>query len=223
MRAEMSQVLAGALFFVLAAGYALAESASASSQDPAVRQNSTAPTSTASTVPLREKGTWDLSVWAREEFGNSAYGDLGDDLVSMAGFRAGYVFAGPAGGGRLRGTLEYFFDVIPVFVLTKPQVIYGGGFSPVGLKWNFINGRYQPFLEASLGAIFSTRDVPPGNTSNFNFTVSAGGGAALCANERHALTANVGFWHLSNAHIGRNNPSLNAVEVGIEYHWFRPK
>ena len=164
-----------------------------------------------------------MSIWAREAIGNSAYGDIGDDFVSMAGFRAGYVIAGPIGDGPLRGTPEYFFDVIPVFVLTKPQVIYGGGISPLGLKWNFAKSRRQPYLEMSLGAIVSTRDVPPGDTSNLNFTASVGGGAAIFTDARHALTAGIGFWHFSNAHIGRNNPSLNALQIGIEYHWLRAR
>jgi hypothetical protein len=172
--------------------------------------------------PLNETGTWDLSVWVNEAIGNSAYGDVGDGLVSMAGFRTGYVFARPAIHGPMRGTLEYFFVGIPVFVLTKPQAIYGGGISPVGLKWNFENRR-QPYLQISLGGILSTRNVPPGDTSNLNFTVSADGGMAIARHENRAITANVGFWHLSNAHMGRTNPSLNALTFGIEYHWYKPR
>ena len=174
-------------------------------------------------APLSQSGTWDLSAWANQAIGNSAYGNVGDVFVSMAGFRTGYVFVQPDLHSRLRGTLEYFFDVIPVFVLTKPKVIYGGGFSPIGFKWNFTGGRRHPFVEMSLGAMFSTRDVPPGDTSNFNFTVSTRGGLTILSHPHSALTGSVGFWHLSNAHMGDNNPSLNAFQFGIEYHWFRVK
>jgi len=227
MRLTACQVVASVLLFFLANRYTLAQNASAPSPDsaglsaanlPAASSASSAPAA----FPLSETGTWDLSVWAREAIGNLANGDIGE-YVSMAGFRAGYVFAGPAGRGPLRGTLEYFFDVIPVFVLTKPQVIYGGGISPVGFKWNFLNGPRHPYVEMSVGGILSTRDVPPGNTSYLNFTASASGGAAILTSARHAVTASVGFWHLSNAHIGRHNPSLNALEIGIEYHWFKTK
>ena len=219
MRPNTRQLVVMCLACLMACGDVLAQSSSVSSPNQAGRQALIAPAS----FPLSEKGTWDLGVWAREEFANSANGNIGDDYISMAGFRAGYVFAGPAGRGALRGTLEYFFDIIPVFVLTKPQVIYGGGASPLGLKWNFVNSRIHPYLEMSLGGILSTRNVPQGNTSNFNFTVNASGGAAIFANARHALMANVGFWHLSNAHMGHTNPSLNALEVGIEYHTFLSK
>jgi hypothetical protein len=214
-------------FFVfLASGCVRAQSRAAASAAQGADGVPTAvstPSNPNASYPLTAIGTWDLSVWAKQEFANSANGDIGDAYVSMAGFRAGYVFGGPAGRGASRGTMEYFFDVIPVFVLTKPQVTYGGGISPIGLKWNFTNGRRHPYLDVSLGGILSTRNVPPGNTSNLNFTVSAGGGAAIFSRERKALTANVGFWHLSNAHIGRENPSLNALEIGIEYHWFKPR
>jgi len=171
-------------------------------------------------APLSKVGTWDFSVWGRQAVGNSAYGDVGDVYVSMAGFRTGYVFARPAQNGALRGTLEYFFDIIPVFVLTKPQVIYGGGLSPVGFKWNF-SRRYQPYVGLSLGGILSTRDVPPGNTSSLNFTVTAEGGFTILSRPGHALTASVGYWHFSNADTGATNPSLNAFTFGMEYHWLR--
>jgi len=216
------------LFLLLASGSTLAQSASPPAPDSAVlRIENPAVVSTASSppaaFPLSEKGTWDLSVWAREAIGKSAYGNFGDAFVSMAGFRTGYVVAGPAGRGRLRGTLEYFFDVIPVFVLTKPKVIYGGGFSPVGLQWNFVNSRCHPYLEVNVGGIVSTHDVPPGNTSSLNFTANGSAGAAIFADAQHALTANVGYWHLSNARLGRYNPSLNTLEIEIEYHWLRAK
>jgi hypothetical protein len=141
----------------------------------------------------------------------------------MAGFRTGYVFARPDLHRRLRGTIEYFFDVIPVFVLTKPKDIYGGGFSPIGFKWNFIGGRRHPYLETSVGGMLSTRNVPPGDTSNFNFTVTVRGGVALVSRPQNSLTANVGFWHFSNAHMGDTNPSLNSFTFGVEYHWFKVK
>lgn len=171
--------------------------------------------------PLTRPKTWDLSIWVNEAVGNSANGDVGDAYMSMAGFRTGYVLARPDLHGRLQGTLEYFFDIIPVFVLTKPKAIYGGGLPPIGFKWNFTGGRRHPFVETSLGGMLSTENVPPGDTSNFNFTVSCRGGLTLASRPRNSLTASVGFWHLSNAHMGNTNPSLNAFQFGVEYHWFK--
>src|SRR5215467_6462121 len=100
---------------------------SAAFQSSAPSPQSTAhPTTLPPEYPASEVGTWELSVWVSEAVGNSAYGDVGDIYVSTTGFRTGYVFMRPELRGRLRGTAEYFFDVIPVFVLTKPKVIYGG-------------------------------------------------------------------------------------------------
>ena len=174
-------------------------------------------------VPLSTRGTWDLSVWAREAIGNSANGDVGDEYVSMAGIRTGYVLGQPVENGRWRGSLEYFFDVIPVFVLTKPKVVYGGGLAPIGLKWNFLGNRRRPYFAMSGGGIFTTRNVPVGNTDNFNFTISAEGGMTIAGNSRHALVGNVGFFHLSNALMGATNPSFNGLSFGIEYHWFKTR
>ena len=174
-------------------------------------------------VPLGTHGTWDLSVWAREAIGNSANGDVGDEYVSLAGFRTGYVLNHPAETGRWRSSLEYFFDVIPVFVLTKPKVIYGGGFAPIGLKWNFLASRRHPYFAMSGGGVFSTRNVPVGNTDNFNFTASVEGGMTIVSDRRHALTGNIGFFHFSNALMGSTNPSFNGLTFGIGYHWYKPK
>jgi hypothetical protein len=171
--------------------------------------------------PLSTRGSWDLSVWARQAIGNSANGDVGDEYLSMAGFRTGYVLARPIENGRWRGSLEYFFDVIPVFVLTKPKVVYGGGLAPVGLKWNFLASRHHPYFAMSGGGIFSTRNVPVGNTDNFNFTVAAEGGVTITGNGRHALVGNVGFFHLSNALMGATNPSFNGLSFGVAYHWYK--
>lgn len=224
------RAIIASLFLCIATGCLLAQATPASSPDPSTTPDSNGahPTvrSTADSsvlFPSSKPGTWDFSVWASQAVGNSAYGDVGDEYVSMAGFRTGYVFARPVENGAFRGTLEYFFDVIPVFVLTKPKVIYGGGFSPIGFKWNFIGGRRHPFVETSVGGIFSTRNVPPGDTSNFNFTVTVRGGLALVSRPRNAVTASAGFWHLSNAHMGDTNPSLNAFTFGVEYHWFKVK
>jgi len=173
-------------------------------------------------TPLAHVGAWEFSLWSREAIGNSAYGDVGDAYMSVAGFRTGYVFARPVIHDRVRGSVEYFFDIVPVFVLTKPGVVYGGGLSPVGFKWNFLNRR-QSYVAFSGGGIFSKRNLPPGNTSSFNFTISADAGLSLWSNARQSLGAGAGFWHLSNATLGGSNPSLNCVQFFVEYHWYKPK
>jgi hypothetical protein len=45
---------------------------------------------------------------------------------------------GPSGSGWIRGSLEYGFDIIPLFVASRPEVVWGGGFDPIVLKWNSI-------------------------------------------------------------------------------------
>jgi len=172
--------------------------------------------------PLAGVGSWEFAVWARQAVGNDANGEFGNDAVSQAGLRVGYVFARPSIHGRVRGSLEYFFDIVPVFLMTKPQTIYGGGFSPVGMKWNFFNYR-QSYIALSGGGILSTRNVPPGNTSSLNFTVSASAGMNLWTHARQSFGVSAGYWHLSNARMGDSNPSLNTMQFGIEYRWCKPK
>src|SRR5215469_4429576 len=66
-------------------------------EDASQQQDSDSPPPSADSTsrnisPLTQPSTWELSMWATEAIGNSAYGNVGDAFISMAGFRAGYVF-----------------------------------------------------------------------------------------------------------------------------------
>ena len=117
------------------------------------------------------KGAWEIGAWGAAGSGAELGGPLGAAQLSMVGVRLGRVVLGPAGEERKPGTLEYTFDAIPVFIPTRPQVVYGGSFAPLGLKWNFDgNRRMHPYIEMSGGTVFTTRNIPPGRTDSFNFT-----------------------------------------------------
>jgi hypothetical protein len=172
--------------------------------------------------PSSETGTWDLAVWAGHAAGREDGRSFGRAEITMAGVRVGRVLVGPFGGGWIRGSLEYGFDIIPLFVASRPEVVWGGGFDPIVLKWNFATrGRLQPFLEAAGGGVFTTSDIPPGDTSTFNFVGKIGGGVHIFTANRQAVSVSLRYWHLSNANLGDTNPAFNGVQIVIGYHWFR--
>jgi hypothetical protein len=87
----------------------------------------------------------------------------------------------------------------------------GGSFTPVILKWNFTaNSKIVPYLLLSGGGLFTTGNVPPGNTSNFNFMAGGSGGVHVFLCPKRALTLETHWIHISNSELGRNNPNLPA-------------
>jgi len=172
--------------------------------------------------PLSRSGTWDFAVWAGAATGREDSRSFTDAQIVTAGVRIGKVLTSPYGSGFLRGTLEYAFDVIPVFVTASPRVVYGGGFDPVVLKWNLMGTRrLQPFFEAAGGGVFTTSNVPPGDTSTFNFIAKIGAGVNVLAGKRNAVSFSLRYWHLSNADLGNTNPAFNGLQLAVGYHWFR--
>lgn len=172
--------------------------------------------------PLSRAGTWDLSLWSSVATGANVDSSFGDYVISMSGLRVGRVLHAPLGRGPLRGALEYSFEIMPVFIATQPNVVHGGGISPLGFRWNLGGSqRLQPYLELNGGGVFTTRNIPRGDTSSFNFTADAGTGVTIYRNTHQAIGLGLRFWHLSNAHMGNRNPGVNALEFVVSYHWLK--
>src|SRR4029077_1647054 len=77
-----------------------------------------------------------------------------------------------------RGNFEYAVEVMPVYaVFTSNGAVYGASVKPIILRWNFTaNRRVIPYFHFAGGAVFTTANIPPGDTSNINFTPQLGGG-----------------------------------------------
>lgn len=67
----------------------------------------------------------------------------------------------------------------------------------------------------------TNRNLPAGNTSDFNFAVSGGGGFYLGAKSNRAWDVSAHWAHISNANLGIQNPEFNGIEVRLAYHWYR--
>jgi len=135
--------------------------------------------------------------------------------------RWGRVLTNPHGPGLLRGTLEYAFEIVPAMVLRQSGTVFGGGFNPLVLQYNFsAKQRVVPFIQLGGGMLFTTRDFPAG-TSSFNFTPQGGIGAYWVRSERTAMVLGVRFHHISNAGISKPNPGHNALYVYGGLSWWR--
>jgi hypothetical protein len=173
--------------------------------------------------PTVPNGKWDVSIWAAGATGEENTNSFSEARIWTAGVYLGKVMNRELAGGWRRGSLEYGFDLIPLFVTSKNQSAHGGAFEPIILKWLSSHGigRSVPYIELAGGAVFTTTNLPPGNTSNVNFMARGGGGIQVFTRKRQSLDIACGWMHVSNANLGVRNPEFNGIQVKLGYHWFK--
>ncbi|MGD0988873.1 MAG: acyloxyacyl hydrolase [Candidatus Sulfotelmatobacter sp.] len=174
-------------------------------------------------LPALTKGAWDLDVWTAGETGEENTNSFSESQILSAGFFVGRVLTGEHGKNWLRGNFEYAFGLTPVFETYGNQHIHGFGFDPVILRWNLARhtSRVSPYIELAGGGLTTNSNLPPGNTSSFNFTPTGGGGIYIRTGRRQALDIACRWSHISNANLGVQNPEFNGVQVSLGYHWYK--
>lgn len=167
-----------------------------------------------------EKGGHEVQLWTGG--GSSRPGGVRDIGIWNAGFRYGWILTEAHGPRILRGRLEYAVDTVPVFWFFQPGgTAFGAGLSPLALKWNFDAGsRVVPYFEAGAGAVFTSRDVPPG-VYRINFTTGGAVGAHFLR-PRGNFSAEIRYMHISNAGLTTYNPGINTIQVRIGIGRFNP-
>lgn len=143
----------------------------------------------------------------------------GQNLV--LGVRLGRVLTNEHGSGLFRGTFEMAIDVIPLDEYWINGGQYAGGIDPFIVKWNFTHGcRNAPYAAIVGGALFSNHNLPPGDTSQINFTSGMEIGDQFFRKGTNSWDFAIKAYHLSNASIGNHNPGLNAnLQVTLGYTW----
>jgi lipid A 3-O-deacylase len=173
--------------------------------------------------PTEQNGTWDISVWISGATGEETRNSFTQAQIWTAGVFIGKVIIREIGSGWRRGSLEYGFELVPVFVQSKIKTVYGGGLNPVVFRWNSGHhiGRVVPYIELAGGGVATTSNVPPGDTSSFNFTARGGGGIHIFNKHRQSWDVGCRWLHVSNANLGVRNPEFNGVQITLGYHWFK--
>jgi lipid A 3-O-deacylase len=174
--------------------------------------------------PRQEENTkWDLGVWVAGATGEETRNSFAQAQTFTAGVFAGKPITGEIGRGWWRGSLEYGFDVFPIFVTFNNQSVRGGGFDPVILRWNsrLHTARVAPYIELSGGGVATPVNLPPGNTSSFNFMAKGGGGIYVLTRNRQSLDIAFQWSHISNANLGARNPEFNGLQLRLGYHWYK--
>ncbi len=184
-------------------------------------------------LAVKQQGK-ELGLWAG---GGTGVGHNSSSQFANAGLRLGKVLTGEHGPGWLRGNFEYAVDVVPLYLVFQDQLalqpggtlakrrqtVYGGSINPVVLKWNFTSGKkIVPYAAIEEGAIFTTKNIPAGDTSSINFSSALASGVQIFRDDHHALTFSGRVMHISDAGLSTHNPGINiALQFRIGYQWWR--
>lgn len=95
---------------------------------------------------------------------------------------------------------------------------YAGGFSPLGLRFNFAKRhRLQPFAVGNAGILVTPHDEPVNFSNRINFTFEFGAGFEWFDDPRHSWTVDYRVHHFSNANSGFYNPGIDSQMVRLGY------
>jgi lipid A 3-O-deacylase len=221
-----STKLAAALFLCLGFATALrAQSADQTSAPTASQAPSTAAPQDSQLQSLQKdtwgdfraqslkKGAWELGVLAG---GGTGLGKSDNTQFFYAGGRVGYILTGEHLPGLLRGNFEWAVDVLPLYPVLTPDggAIYGASIKPAIWEWNFTSfKKFAPYVAAAGGVVFSKSNVPPGDTSQINFTPQFVVGSHYFFERKRALFFEGSLGHLSSASLGPHNPGYNVTFV----------
>ena len=167
-----------------------------------------------------QKGTWELGLFSG---GGIGLGKSDNTQFFYAGGRAGRVLTSDHLSGIFRGNFEWAVDVMPIYVVFPPEsAVYGGSIKPAIWKWNFTSSKkIVPYFAAEGGVVFSRDNIPPGDTSQINFTPGAAFGAHVFVKPKQAFLFEIEFGHLSSASLGPHNPGYNGTfTFTVGYSWF---
>jgi len=167
---------------------------------------------------LRHPG-WNMGVFVG---GSQSFANTPSAQTFLIGARLGRVLTHELGQNPLRGSFEMAVDVVPInefWVGGNAQ--YAAAIDPFIAKWNFTNGcKVAPYIAAVGGIVFSTSNLPPGDTSTVNFTSGPELGLQWFRHQTGSINFVAKVYHLSNASIGNKNPGINgAVQFTVGYTW----
>ena len=79
-------------------------------------------------LPTMQKGNWDIDLWIAGATGEENTNSFTEARIRTAGVLVGKVLTNQVGKRWRRGSIEYGFDVIPLFATSKTQRVKGAGF-----------------------------------------------------------------------------------------------
>lgn len=182
-----------------------------------------AATASAQGLPAQSltRGAWELEPFVG---GGTGLGHADTTQFVIAGGRIGKILTKDHLHGWARGNFELAADIMPLYWVIQPGgAVYGASFKPVIFQWNFTSGKkIDPYALIAGGVLFTSSNVPPGNTSYVNFTSQGALGFRFFTRPKRAWDFEIQAIHHSNASLGHLNPGLNAsLMFTLGYSWFK--
>ena len=206
---------------------------------------------------VRQQRNWEFGPFLNW---GSGLGNRSDYKFFSAGFELGKILTPVVHAGFLSGEFQLSGNVMPLWQAYTPAAhsveitcevapgqfnscpwefgggtFYGVSLTPVIFRWNFLtkSRRFQPWLQAAGGLIYTTHKFPPnyqsdpalnidGGTSVWNFSPQGGAGIHYFFRDRRSIDLNVNGMHISSASLGDRNPGVNAsVQVQVGYTFWK--
>lgn len=167
------------------------------------------------------RGAWELEPFIG---GGTGLGHADTTQFLIAGGRVGKIITADHLHGPLRGNFEFAADFMPLYLVMQPGgAVYGASFKPVIFQWNFTSHKtIDPYALIAGGILFTTSNVPSGNTSYVNFTTQGALGFRFFQRPKRSWNFEIQAVHHSNASLGHLNPGLNAsLLFTLGYSWFK--
>lgn len=167
------------------------------------------------------EGTWQTGVFAG---GGVGIGLAFNTQFLVAGAHIGIVLTGDHLRGWMQGNFEFAGEFMPVYdvFLSTGTTAHGASVKPVILRWNFTGAkRIAPYFQLEGGFLITDKNIPPGNTSSFNFNPGGSGGLTFFTRPGEAFVLEFGGIHHSNASLGTQNYGYNgSFFFSFGYTWF---
>lgn len=167
------------------------------------------------------RGAWEFDPFVG---GGTGLGRADTTQFLIAGGRVGKIITGDHLRGWARGNFEFAADFMPLYLVMQPGgAVYGASFKPVIFQWNFTSAKkLEPYALIAGGILFTTSNVPPGNTSYVNFTSQGAFGFRFFQRAKRSWNFEIQAVHTSNASLGHLNPGLNgSLLFTLGYSWFK--
>jgi len=226
------------IMFVLCLGIAAAVDAQ---ETPAATSSAVAPPVEASSTPpveegqpeavaqeqrstlafsLRPEGGTVWSVWYGYGFNHVVNNSAPEIDISSVGIRWAHLWA-ERGSGFLRGHPSVAVELIPMNIfLEDSQSTWAGGLNLLYEHHFAVRGRVLPVCRFGAGFLYSSREIPEGETEH-NFSLLAALGLDILVTPTTSLLLEYRFHHMSNANTGYRNPGINAHTVIFGLSFFR--
>jgi hypothetical protein len=109
----------------------------------------------------------------------------------------------------------------PVYALFGTENTYAAAITPLGARVSAMpRWRVQPTFAIDLGFVFSSRDIPIDDATQFNFSLAMGPGIQFYSDAHTSWRVEYVYRHASNAGQGDQNPGIDqgVVRVTVSRH-----